>query len=165
LPPFGETHMSQCYRHLRLDEREIVFRMKDARISVSKIAAQLVLFATSHTRPVQNLQIELRFAFRCHQAHGWAGSGFRDDLRFPVVGLQRFDIGLDIFRRHLSHRVPMRLGRSDSENARRITPPSPPRIAAAPSRLEVEITQAILLEQTEETLAILNQLHSRGERI
>jgi hypothetical protein len=101
--------MSQCYRHLRLDEREIVFRMKDAWISVSKIAAQLFRFATSLTRPVQNLQIELRFAFRCHQAHSWAGSGFRDGLRFPVVGLQRFDIGLDIFRRHLSHRVPMRL--------------------------------------------------------
>jgi diguanylate cyclase (GGDEF)-like protein len=35
----------------------------------------------------------------------------------------------------------------------------------APGRLEIEITEAILLEQTEETLAILNQLHSLGVRI
>ena len=35
----------------------------------------------------------------------------------------------------------------------------------APERLEIEITEAILLERTEETLAILNQLHSLGVRI
>ena len=33
--------MSQCYRQLRLDEREAIFRMKDARLSVSRIAEQL----------------------------------------------------------------------------------------------------------------------------
>ena len=35
----------------------------------------------------------------------------------------------------------------------------------APNRLEIEITEAILLEQTEETLAILQQLHTLGVRI
>ena len=35
----------------------------------------------------------------------------------------------------------------------------------APARLEIEITEAILLEQTEETLAILMQLHTLGVRI
>ena len=35
----------------------------------------------------------------------------------------------------------------------------------APERLEIEITEAILMERTDETLAILNQLHSLGVRI
>jgi IS30 family transposase len=33
--------MSQCYRQLRLDEREAIFRMKDARLPVSRIAERL----------------------------------------------------------------------------------------------------------------------------
>jgi transposase, IS30 family len=33
--------MTQCYRQLRLDEREALFRMKDARLPVSRIAEQL----------------------------------------------------------------------------------------------------------------------------
>ena len=33
--------MSQCYRQLRRDERETIFRMKDARLPVSRIAEQL----------------------------------------------------------------------------------------------------------------------------
>lgn len=33
--------MSHCYRHLRLDERETIFRMMDARLPVSRIAAEL----------------------------------------------------------------------------------------------------------------------------
>ena len=35
----------------------------------------------------------------------------------------------------------------------------------APRRLEVEITETVLLERTDETLAILNQLHGLGVRI
>jgi len=33
--------MSHCYRQLRLDERETIFRMKDARLPVGRIAEQL----------------------------------------------------------------------------------------------------------------------------
>ena len=33
--------MSKCYRQLRLDEREALFRMKDDRLPVSRIAEQL----------------------------------------------------------------------------------------------------------------------------
>ena len=33
--------MSQCYRQLRLDEREAIFRLKDARLAVSRIAERL----------------------------------------------------------------------------------------------------------------------------
>ena len=35
----------------------------------------------------------------------------------------------------------------------------------APERLEIEITEAILMERTDETLAVLNQLHGLGVRI
>jgi Helix-turn-helix domain len=39
--PLGGTTMSHCYRQLRLDEREAIFRMKDARLPVGRIAEQL----------------------------------------------------------------------------------------------------------------------------
>jgi IS30 family transposase len=40
-PSLGGTPMSHCYRQLRLDEREAIFRMKDARLPVSRIAERL----------------------------------------------------------------------------------------------------------------------------
>ena len=53
----------------------------------------------SCTCPVQDLQIELGFAFRSHQAHRGSGRSFRDGLNIPVVCLLRLDIERNIFRR------------------------------------------------------------------
>ena len=50
--------MSQCYRQLRLDEREALFRMKDARLQVSRIAEQLGRHpSTIYRESVRNLEL------------------------------------------------------------------------------------------------------------
>jgi IS30 family transposase len=59
--------MSQSYRQLRLDERETIFRMKDSRLPVSRIAEQLGRHPSTIYRELRrNFFYDEDSYFRCY---------------------------------------------------------------------------------------------------
>ena len=80
--------MSQCYRQLRLDEREAIFRMKDARLPVSRIAERLGRHPSTIYRELRrNFFFDEDFYFRSYFAS--VARKLASDRRVPGRTLAR----------------------------------------------------------------------------
>jgi glycosyltransferase involved in cell wall biosynthesis len=56
-------------------------------------------------RRAAGLHVQLFFAFKCNEAHGWTGCRLSDRFRISVIVLLCLDVGPYILRRHHPNRV------------------------------------------------------------